>query len=84
MFLYAGEYESVEGAKADLKELKELHNEHVVVTNRRRPNQERRGQGRDSGQDRATRFLTLLVGEAGSLMTGYIRVLSRFPGACDG
>jgi uncharacterized membrane protein len=30
MFLYAGEYESVEEAKADLEELKELHHEHLV------------------------------------------------------
>jgi hypothetical protein len=30
MFLYAGDYESVEDAKADLKALKELHREHVV------------------------------------------------------
>ena len=32
MFLYAGEYESVEEAKADLEVLKELHREHVVGT----------------------------------------------------
>lgn len=32
MFLYAGEYESVEDAKADLKALKELHHEHLVGT----------------------------------------------------
>ena len=32
MFLYAGEYESVEDAKADLEELKELHREHAVGT----------------------------------------------------
>jgi uncharacterized membrane protein len=32
MFLYAGEYESVEDAKADLEVLKELHREHVVGT----------------------------------------------------
>jgi uncharacterized membrane protein len=32
MFLYAGEYESVEDAKADLDVLKELHREHVVGT----------------------------------------------------
>jgi uncharacterized membrane protein len=32
MFLYAGEYESVEDAKADLEALKELHREHVVGT----------------------------------------------------
>ena len=32
MFLYAGDYESVDDAKADLKELKELHREHVVGT----------------------------------------------------
>jgi len=32
MFLYAGEYDSVEDAKADLKELKELHREGVVGT----------------------------------------------------
>ena len=32
MFLYAGEYESVEDAKADLEELKELHREGVVGT----------------------------------------------------
>jgi uncharacterized membrane protein len=32
MFLYAGEYDSVEDAKADLEELKELHREHVVGT----------------------------------------------------
>jgi uncharacterized membrane protein len=32
MFLYAGEYESVEDAKADLDVLKELHRENVVGT----------------------------------------------------
>jgi uncharacterized membrane protein len=32
MFLYAGEYESVDDAKADLKALKELHREHAVGT----------------------------------------------------
>jgi uncharacterized membrane protein len=32
MFLYAGEYESVDEAKADLEELKELHREHMVGT----------------------------------------------------
>jgi uncharacterized membrane protein len=32
MFLYAGEYESVDDAKADLQELKELHQEHLVGT----------------------------------------------------
>jgi uncharacterized membrane protein len=32
MFLYAGEYESVEDAKADLEVLKDLHREHVVGT----------------------------------------------------
>jgi uncharacterized membrane protein len=32
MFLYAGEYESVEEAKADLEELKELHREKFVGT----------------------------------------------------
>jgi uncharacterized membrane protein len=32
MFLYAGEYESVEDAKADLDELKELHREDFVGT----------------------------------------------------
>ena len=32
MFLYAGEYESVDDAKADLVELKELHGEHLVGT----------------------------------------------------
>jgi uncharacterized membrane protein len=32
MFLYAGDYESVEDAKADLKALKELHREHLVGT----------------------------------------------------
>jgi uncharacterized membrane protein len=32
MFLYAGEYESVDDAKADLKVLKELHREYVVGT----------------------------------------------------
>ncbi|HEX5850630.1 MAG TPA: hypothetical protein VFY59_15650 [Rubrobacter sp.] len=32
MFLYAGDYVSVEDAKADLKALKELHQEHVVGT----------------------------------------------------
>jgi len=30
--MYAGEYESVDEAKADLEELKELHREHVVGT----------------------------------------------------
>jgi hypothetical protein len=32
MFLYAGEYEDVDDAKADLEELKELHHGHVVGT----------------------------------------------------
>lgn len=32
MFLYVGEYESVDEARADLDELKELHSEHVVGT----------------------------------------------------
>ena len=32
MFLYASEYDSVDEAKADLEELKELHREHVVGT----------------------------------------------------
>ena len=32
MFLYAGDYDSVDDAKADLKELKELHREHLVWT----------------------------------------------------
>jgi uncharacterized membrane protein len=32
MFLYAGEYDSVEDAKADLEELKELHREEFVGT----------------------------------------------------
>jgi uncharacterized membrane protein len=32
VFLYAGEYESVDDAKADLEVLKELHREHVVGT----------------------------------------------------
>jgi len=32
MFLYAGDYESVDDAKADLKALEELHSEHVVGT----------------------------------------------------
>jgi uncharacterized membrane protein len=32
MFLYAGEYESVEDAKADLEVLREMHREHVVGT----------------------------------------------------
>jgi uncharacterized membrane protein len=32
MFLYAGEYESVEDAKADLEALKEMHREHIVGT----------------------------------------------------
>jgi uncharacterized membrane protein len=32
MFLYAGEYDDVDEAKADLKELKELHREHLVGT----------------------------------------------------
>ncbi|MFL5991640.1 MAG: DUF1269 domain-containing protein [Rubrobacteraceae bacterium] len=32
MFLYVGEYDSVEDAKADLEELKELHREDVVGT----------------------------------------------------
>jgi uncharacterized membrane protein len=32
MFLYAAEYESMDDAKADLEELKELHREHVVGT----------------------------------------------------
>jgi uncharacterized membrane protein len=32
MFMYAGEYESVDDAKADLEELKELHREHAVGT----------------------------------------------------
>src|SRR5215212_7438225 len=32
MFLYAGEYDTVEDAKSDLEELKELHHEHLVGT----------------------------------------------------
>ena len=32
MFLYAGDYESVDDAKADLEALKELHREHLVGT----------------------------------------------------
>jgi uncharacterized membrane protein len=32
VFLYVGEYDSVEDAKADLEELRELHREHVVGT----------------------------------------------------
>jgi uncharacterized membrane protein len=32
MFLYAGAYDSVDAAKADLKALKELHREHLVGT----------------------------------------------------
>ena len=32
MFLYAGDYESVDDAKADLKALEELHHEHIVGT----------------------------------------------------
>ena len=32
VFLYVGEYDSVEDAKADLEELKELHREDVVGT----------------------------------------------------
>jgi uncharacterized membrane protein len=32
MFLYAGEYESVEDAKTDLDILKEMHREHIVGT----------------------------------------------------
>ena len=32
MFLYAGEYDDVDDAKADLKALKELHREHLVGT----------------------------------------------------
>jgi uncharacterized membrane protein len=32
VFMYAGEYENVEDAKADLDALKELHREHIVGT----------------------------------------------------
>src|SRR5215217_7106565 len=32
MFMYAGEYDDVDEAKADLGELKELHREHLVGT----------------------------------------------------
>src|SRR5215213_7073908 len=32
MFLYAGEYDDVDDAKADLEDLKELHREHLVGT----------------------------------------------------
>jgi uncharacterized membrane protein len=32
VFLYIGEYDSVDDAKADLEELKELHSEHLVGT----------------------------------------------------
>jgi uncharacterized membrane protein len=32
MFMYAGEYDDVDDAKADLEELKELHREHLVGT----------------------------------------------------
>src|ERR671913_2253075 len=32
MFLYAGEYENVDDARADLETLKEMHREHIVGT----------------------------------------------------
>jgi uncharacterized membrane protein len=32
MFMYVGDYESVDDAKADLEALRELHSEHVVGT----------------------------------------------------
>jgi uncharacterized membrane protein len=32
VFLFAGDYASVDDAKADLDELKQLHHEHVVGT----------------------------------------------------
>ena len=32
MFMYVGDYESIDDAKADLTELKQLHREHVVGT----------------------------------------------------
>jgi hypothetical protein len=32
MFLYAGEYDTIDDAKADLEALKELHREHLVGT----------------------------------------------------
>jgi uncharacterized membrane protein len=32
MFMYVGDYESIDDAKADLAELKQLHREHVVGT----------------------------------------------------
>ncbi|MGH3147397.1 MAG: DUF1269 domain-containing protein, partial [Rubrobacter sp.] len=32
MFVYAGEYDSVDDAKADLEVLKDLHREHFVGT----------------------------------------------------
>src|ERR687890_1362166 len=32
MFMYAGEYDNVDDAKADLGALKELHREHIVGT----------------------------------------------------
>jgi uncharacterized membrane protein len=32
MFMYAGEYDDVDDAKADLGALKELHREHLVGT----------------------------------------------------
>jgi hypothetical protein len=37
MFLYAGEYESVDDAKADLETLKEMHREHIMGTYDVRP-----------------------------------------------
>jgi hypothetical protein len=37
MFLYAGEYENVDDAKADLETLKEMHREHIMGTYDVRP-----------------------------------------------
>jgi uncharacterized membrane protein len=48
MFLYAGDYDSVDDAKADLGALKELHREHL---RRRGHNQGRRRQSKDRRQD---------------------------------
>ena len=47
MFMYAGEYDDVDDAKADLGALKELHREHLVGTyDAAVAHQEREGQGK--------------------------------------
>ena len=57
MFLYAGEYENVDDAKADLETLKELHREHIVGTYDAAvvTKDEEGGQGRREGNGKGNR-----------------------------